>query len=135
MDPSLLFSGHPTASWAAVSGVLSVVGAFLIRYRKISASIERTRIRTTAEALAAETAERASFRATIMDEMSVVRTHIKECEIDRELLRNRLNTAEGQIHILRASNEIMEKWVAFFRDGNASRATAAARNAQTIDDT
>jgi hypothetical protein len=52
-----------------------------------------------------------------MDELSGLRAQIKECETDKNALRERLNTAEAEIMVLKASNEIMEKWVAFFRDG------------------
>jgi hypothetical protein len=117
-----LFEDHPTISWAAVSSMLSIVAAFIIRFRRISASLERTRMKTTADTMAAEVAERASFRANLMAEISSVRTLMKECEIEREEQRKRLNTAEGQILILKASNEIMEKWVAFFRDHNSAQA-------------
>lgn len=92
----MLFADHPTVSWAAISGVLSIIAAFIIRFRRINASIERTRIRTTADALAAEAAERAAFRSTLLAEIVVVRGLIKECETDRDALRVRLNTAEGQ---------------------------------------
>lgn len=121
-----LFQDHPTASWAAISSVLSIIAAFVIRFRRIGASLERTRIRTAADVLAAEVVERASFRATLMAEINVVRAMMKECESEREAQRVRLNTAEGQILILKASNEIMEKWVAFFRDRNSAQALAVA---------
>jgi len=120
----MFFTDHPAALLAAGSGVVSAIGGFLIRYRKINASIERTRIHTIADAAAAEASERALFRTSLMAEMSIVRGLIKECETDRDALRQRLNVAEGQILILKASNEIMEKWVAFFRDGTASQATS-----------
>lgn len=93
-----------------------------IRVRRINASIERMRLKTNAEATAAELAERAAFRAALMAEIGAVRLMMKECETEREALRERLATAEAQILVLKASNEIMEKWVAFFRDGVAPRA-------------
>jgi hypothetical protein len=83
---------------------------------RINASIERVRIKTSAESVAAEATERAAFRATLMTELAAMRQLLKECESNRDLLRERLNTAEGQIVILKASNEIMERWVAFFKD-------------------
>ncbi len=108
---------HTTLVWAVVSGVLSGVGAMFLRIRAINAAIERVRLRTSAETMAAEVTERAAFRAALMEEIGVVRTMMKECENDREALRERVATAEAQILVLKASNEIMEKWVAFFRDG------------------
>lgn len=102
---------------------------FLISLQKVHASLEKARLKMTLEASASETAERAAFRASLMGELSGMRTMIKECEADRDSLRERLNAAEAQILVLKASNEIMEKWVAFFRDGVApkgSPATAAA---------
>jgi hypothetical protein len=53
-----------------------------------------------------------------------MRQLIKECEIDRDALRERLASAEAQILVLKASNEIMEKWVTFFRDGVSPQAAA-----------
>ena len=104
-------------SWSAITGVFSIGTGFIIRYKRILASVERTRLRASVDALVTETAERAAFRATLMEEITVIRGMIKECETDRDILRTRLNAAEGQIVILQASNEITEKWVAFFRDG------------------
>lgn len=100
-----------------MSGVISGVGAFIISLRTVNVSRERARIKLALEASAAETAERAAFRATLMAELSGMRTLIKECEADKDALRDRLNTTEAQVLVLKASNEIMEKWVAFFRDG------------------
>ncbi len=110
---------HSTALWGAVSGVVSGVGAFLISLKTVNVSRERERIKLTLDASSQETAERAAFRATLMAELSGMRAMMKECETDKDFLRERLNTAEAQILVLKASNEIMEKWVAFFRDGIA----------------
>lgn len=71
-----------------------------------------------ADASSEETAERTAFRATLMAEISSLRQLIKECEIEKVSIRERVNRAEEQILVLNASNEIMEKWVAFFKDRN-----------------
>ena len=81
-------------------------------------SIERARTKMTTEISTAEVNERAAFRATLMAEVAAMRVMMKECEADKNTLRERLNTAEGQILILKASNEIMERWVSFFKDRN-----------------
>lgn len=73
----------------------------------------------TTEVSTAEVAERAAFRATLMAEVSAMRVLMKDCETDKYMLRDRLNAAEAQILILKASNEIMERWVTFFKDGNS----------------
>ena len=110
--------------WAALSAAASALGTWRLSMNRINSSIERVRIKTSSEATTAEAAERAAFRATLMAELAAMRLTIKECEANRDLLRERLNTAEGQIVILKASNEIMERWVAFFKD----RAMPTARS-------
>ena len=117
---------HSTAIWGAVSGVAGGIGMFLVSFWKVSASFERARLKMASDASSAETAERAAFRASLMDELSGLRAQIKECETDKNALRERLNTAEAEILVLKASNEIMEKWVAFFRDGIAPQASSPA---------
>ncbi len=119
MDALAYLAAHSTALWGALSGVVSGIGAFLISLRTVNVSRERERIKLTMEASTVETAERAAFRATLMAELTGMRMLIKECETDKDFLRERLNNAEAQILVLKASNEIMEKWVAFFRDGIA----------------
>ena len=113
---------HSAVVWAVLSGLASGCAAMFIRVRRINASIERVRLKTSAEAAAAELAERAAFRAALMAEIGAVRHMMKDCETEREALRERLGATEAQILVLKASNEIMEKWVAFFRDGVAPRA-------------
>lgn len=117
---------HSAVVWAVLSGLLSGCGALFIRVRRINASIERIRLKTNAEAAAAELAERAAFRAALMAEIGTVRLMMKDCESEREVLRERLATTEAQILLLKASNEIMEKWVAFFRDGTGPRAGSSS---------
>ncbi len=124
MDTITFLAEHSTAVWALVSGLLSGMGGLLIRVRGINASVERTRLKAASDAAAAEQAERAAFRATLLTEITAMRQLIKECEIDRDALRERLASAEAQILVLKASNEIMEKWVTFFRDGVSPQAAA-----------
>jgi hypothetical protein len=116
VDPSRLFADHPAASWVATSGLLSVIGAFLLRFRAIAASVERMRIRTSAQAVTAEIAERALFRSTLVDQMEVVRRMMRDSQSERDALRERVTAAESQILILEAANDIMEQRVAFFRE-------------------
>jgi uncharacterized protein HemX len=111
---------HATAIWAALAAGISGFGAWLLSLRNISATVERTRLAMNADLSKAEAAERAAFRTSLMSEVSEMRRLIKECETDKETLRQRLNTAEGQILVLKASNEIMERWVAFFNERGIS---------------
>jgi hypothetical protein len=53
-----------------------------------------------------------------MADIAELRRLIKECDSDRDVLRCRVNVAEEQILVLKASNEIMERWLAFFKDRN-----------------
>ncbi len=113
------FSSIPAPVWAVLSGGLSGLGSWIVGLRKISASIERARLKTSAEALTDENAERAAFRAALLADISELRQKNKECEADRDLLRTRLNSTEEQILVLKASNQIMERWLSFFRDRSA----------------
>lgn len=122
MDLSLFLSQHSTQIWAAFSAGVSALGAWLLSIRNVNASIERARIAMSTELTTAEVAERAAFRATLMAEVSAMRVLMKDCETDKNMLRERLNTAEAQILILKASNEIMERWVIFFKDRNSPQA-------------
>jgi hypothetical protein len=117
----IYFAEHSTALWAALSARLSGVSAWPPGLRQINASVERTRIKMSVEASAAEVAERAAFRATLMAELSAMRLLIKECDGDKKLLRERLHSAEAQILLLTASNEIIERWMASFKSTNGAR--------------
>ena len=99
--------------------------------RQIAVSIERARLKNNAEMLAGESAERAAFRAALMTDISDLRALMKECDADRDLLRTRVNAAEEQILVLKASNEIMERWLAFFKDRNAMDVRMASETNQT----
>jgi hypothetical protein len=127
-----LLTQHSTAIWGAVSGVVTGIGMFLVSLRQVNVVLEKARLRMTLEASATETAERAAFRTTLMTELNDLRGMIKECESDKDGLRSRLSNTEAQILVLKASNEIMEKWVAFFRDGTSlTGGPAATTNADS----
>jgi hypothetical protein len=119
LNPSDFFSEHTTPVWAALSSIISGIGAWLLSRRNISAMIERARIESSAEVSASETEERTAFRAMLMTEVTMMRQLIKECEADKETMRERLNTAMAQSLVLRATVEIMEKCVAFDRQRQA----------------
>ena len=119
MNPSDFFSEHTTPVWAALSSIISGIGAWLLSRRNISAMIERARIESSAEVSASETEERTAFRAMLMTEVTMMRQLIKECEADKETMRERLNTAMAQSLVLRATVEIMETCVAFDRQRQA----------------
>ncbi len=116
-----------TPIWVALTSAVSGLGAWIVNNRKIAASIERVRIKMIADAALGENAERAAFRATLMGEIAALRQLIKECEAEKDSLRERINRAEGQIVVLKASNEIMERWVAFFKDRSAPEPRAPAK--------
>jgi hypothetical protein len=115
-----LFSDIPTPVWVALSGVISGIGTWLVSMRQISSSLEGVRLKMNADAQSNEASERAAFRTALMADISELRVQMKECETDRDHLRTRVNAAEEQILVLRASNEIMERWLTFFKDRNAT---------------
>jgi hypothetical protein len=119
LDLIAFLSGIPTPVWAGLAGGVGGMGTWIISMRQVNVSIERERHKVNSEALSGESAERAAFRAALMSEIADLRRMIKECDADRDLLRGRVNTAEEQILVLKASNEIMERWLAFFKDRNA----------------
>jgi phage host-nuclease inhibitor protein Gam len=86
--------------------------------KRLGFAAERVRLRVAADALSDEIADRATFRTTLMTEISSLRHRIKDCEAERDDLRNRTNVAEGQVLVLKATNEIMTRWVKFFRNQN-----------------
>jgi hypothetical protein len=126
LNPLVVFSDIPTPVWVALSGAISGFGTWIVSMRQIAVSIERARLKNNAEALAEESAERTAFRATLMADIADLRQLLKECEADRDLLRTRVYAAEEQILVLKASNEIMERWLAFFKDRNALDVRMAA---------
>jgi hypothetical protein len=116
LDPFALLSDFTTPIWAALTGMISGLGTWVISVRKVNASLERARLKMLADASSSETAERAAFRTTLMADIAALRLLVKDCETEKDSLRERVNRTEGQILVLKASNEIMERWVAFFKD-------------------
>jgi hypothetical protein len=118
LNPLIVISDIPTPVWVALSGAISGIGTWIVSMRQIAVSIERARLKNNAESLADESAARTAFRATLMADIADLRRLLKECESDRDLLRTRVYAAEEQILVLKASNEIMERWLVFFKDRN-----------------
>jgi hypothetical protein len=125
LNPLPFLADYATPASAVVAAGISGLGAWLVSRRNISATVERTRTAMTADGSNAEAVERAAFRTSLMSEVSEMRQMMKECETDKEVLRQRLNATEGQILVLKASNEIMERWVAFFNERDVSPDQAA----------
>ena len=130
LDLRAFFSEPATPIWVALSGVISGIGAWIVSIRKVNASIERARIKMISDASSGETAERVAFRATLMTEISALRQLVKECENEKDTIRERVNRAEEQILVLNASNEIMEKWIRFFKSRNDPDAGLPTKSAR-----
>ncbi|HEY0182838.1 MAG TPA: hypothetical protein VGC09_08530 [Rhodopila sp.] len=109
---------------------MSGVGTWLLSMRRISVSLEHARLKMRAEALTEETTERAAFRAALMADVAELRRLMKECEVDRDALRTRVNSAEEQIVVLNASNQILERWIRFFKERKASDGHLSPRGNQ-----
>jgi hypothetical protein len=120
LDALLFLTDHATSSGALAAAAISGLGAWLLSLRNISATVERTRLAMSADVSKAEAVERAAFRSSLIAEVTEMRQLIKECETDKDSLRQRLSATEGQILVLKASNEIMERWVAFFNERGLS---------------
>jgi hypothetical protein len=116
LDLSAFLSEHVTSIWAGLSSIVSGIGAWLLSRRNINAAVERARIETDIEISAVETAERTAFRALLMTEVATMRQLIRECEADKETLRERLNVVMAQSLILRATVEMMERRVKFYKE-------------------
>jgi len=100
---------------AALVGLISSVGTWFIGVRKLRVSAEQSREKVIAELSVGEQAERAHFRTTLISDIANLRQLQKECESDRDHLRNRINATEEQILVLKASAEIMQRWLSFFK--------------------
>ncbi len=120
MSALLFLTDHATSIGALAAAASSGLGAWLLSLRNISATVERTRIAMSADESKAEAVERAAFRSSLIAEVAEMRQLIKECETDKDSLRQRLSATEAQILVLKASNEIMERWVAFFNERGLS---------------
>lgn len=110
----------PTAAWVAVSGVASALGSWAISVKTLRVAIARERDKVMSETAATENAERALFRTTLMSDIQGLRLLIKECEIDRTAMRARIVATEEQLIVQQGSNEIMQRWIAFFRSQGAA---------------
>lgn len=120
MDLLVFATDHAASIWAVFTAAISGLGAWLLTLRRISATVEQARIAMRADISNAEAGERAAFRTALMTEVSEMRRVMKESETEKEHLRQRLNAADGQILVLKASNEIMERWIAFFNERGMS---------------
>jgi hypothetical protein len=115
LDPWAFLSDHATSIWAGLSSIVSGLGTWLLSRRNINAAVERARIETDIEMLAVETAERTAFRTLLVTEVASLRQLIKECDVDKEALQERLNIVMAQSLILRASVEMMERRIKFYK--------------------
>jgi len=110
-----LLANVPTSIWAAVSGVVSAIGSWIVALATLRARNERDHEKLAKEAAASENAERALFRTTLLSDIAGLRLLVKEGDIERNVMRARIVALEEQLLIQRASNEIMQRWIAFFR--------------------
>ena len=115
--------GLPLPFWSLLGAIVCSFVSWLIAMKRATVALARDRMQTEAHALASENAERAAFRAALMTEIGEVREEIKECEAAREALRARVNLLEEQLLVLRASNEIMQRWLVFFKQRDGLRPT------------
>jgi hypothetical protein len=114
-----LLQALPGPAWSLAAGIFAGTVSWLISRRKAAVDMANVRLRYKADTLQTENAERAAFRASLMTEIGKVREEVKECEAMREQLRKRVNALEEEILVLRASNEIMQRWVSFFKQRDA----------------
>jgi hypothetical protein len=135
LDLSEFFSPHTAPIWAALSSIVGGIGAWILSRRNVDAMIERTRIETHAQLSASEAQERVAFRATLMTEIMSMRQLLRDCDSDREMLRQRLNAAMAQSLVLRATVEIMEKRVALGRDPSTPRSQTGPIDIADVDAT
>jgi len=122
-----LLATIPAAAWAAVTGGLSSVLTWRLGVRGMRNAARKDREKFTEDYAASEQADRAQFRTTLMSDLAALRALQKECEVDRDHLRGRINDNAKQILMLKASAEIMQKWLDFFR--KAETAMPGALNA------
>lgn len=111
----------PLPFWSLLAAIVCSFVSWLIAMKRAAVTLARERMHTDAHALASENAERAAFRSALMIEISKVREEVKDCEAAREALRVRVNSLEEEILVLRASNEIMQRWMHFFKQRDESR--------------
>ena len=112
-----------TPGWIALGSALGALGAWLLNLKRVTAAVSVEHEKLVLQKAEAEAAERESFRTVLLREVGDLRTVARDCEFDKEALRKRLgqaetrvSQAEGKIILLEASNQIMEKWIAFFKE-------------------
>lgn len=105
-----------TPGWIALGSILTAVGAWLLNLKRISAAVAVEHERVALQKADAESSERDSFRTVLLREVHELRVTARECENDKAALVTRISLAEGRIIVLEASNQIMERWIAFFKE-------------------
>lgn len=113
----MVVSDIPASIWAALSGAIGGIGSWWLAVRTLRATIERDQAALALKAHEVQTADQATFRAALMTDVGELRELIRQCEADRATLHRQVSATEAQIAVLKASNEIMEKWVVFFKNG------------------
>lgn len=94
-------------------GVFSVVGT-LLTTRSSRASTEETARSQFRNDLMTE-------RRTLLEDVAKVQAAHDRCTADLADVTRRLSSAEQHIAVLRGSNEVMEKWVSFFKEQMPTR--------------
>ena len=105
----------PGAAYAAVAAIASSGLTWWLGIRTLRSTAQQARLKMIEEMAASEQADRNQFRHTLMDDLGQMRALQKECELDRIHLRGMINANEKQISVLKASAEIMQRWLDFFR--------------------
>lgn len=122
-----VLSDIPAAAWAATAAGFSSVLTWWLGMRGLRNAAVQNQRKMVEEYTLAEQTDRAQFRSTLMSDLASMRALQHECEIDRAHLRGRINANERQILVLKASAEIMQKWLTFFK--NAETTMPGALNA------
>lgn len=120
MDEPPFLSDVAAPVWAALAGLISSAGTWFLGVRKLRVSAEQNREKVIAELSVGEHADRASFRSTLISDIANLRQLQKECEADRDSLRKRINVTEEQILVLKASAEMMQRWLSFFKSAETA---------------
>ncbi len=113
MEFLALLSDIPAAAWVALSAAFTGLGGWLT-----------LRAKSASDGLTAEIAERSSFRAALMGDITGLRAAIKVCEDDRERIRGRLFTAEEKIIQMTDSISAQQRWIELFKTREIDRGAA-----------
>lgn len=97
---------------AAGTGVAGWVGACV----KIKGNVAKAKT----DAAAIEQAERAAYRSTILEDLKAAHKRLAEREEDLELTRTKLNVANGDIVMLKATVEITKQRLDFWKERGAA---------------